>query len=143
MIAAAFSSSSGGMFSAGSSRTRSFAVRQSTPFSMQVLTTSAALFSLGLMPIISPMPLTDSTPGAPVNRSKRYALFARTPASSASSMRLRTLTAPAQQTGFPPKVEPWSPGPKTSATYSPSSAQPSGSPPPRPFAVVTMSGWMP
>ncbi len=45
--------------------------------------------------------------------------------------------------GFPPKVEPWSPKPKTFDTFSESSVAPMGSPPPSPFAVVTMSGVMP
>ena len=69
MTATAFSRSSVGMFSAGSRRTRSFAVRQRTPCAMQAFTTSAAGFAAGLMPIISPRPLTDSTPGAPVSAS--------------------------------------------------------------------------
>ena len=45
--------------------------------------------------------------------------------------------------GMIPKVEPWSPGWSVSCTLSPSSVAPSGRPPPRPFAVETMSGCTP
>ena len=55
---------------------------------------------------------------------------------------LMMLRAPAQQTGFPPKVEPWSPKPKTLSTFSESRAAPIGKPPPSPFAVVTTSGFI-
>lgn len=43
-------------------------------------------------------------------------------------MRLRMFTAPAQQTGLPPNVVPWSPGWKTSATRSPNMVTPRGRP---------------
>ena len=52
-----------GMFSAGRSLTLSFAVRQRTPFSMHLATTSEAGFVV-LSPIMKPMPLTLSMPGA-------------------------------------------------------------------------------
>ena len=58
-------------------------------------------------------------------------------------MRLSMLSAPAQQTGLPPKVEPWLPGVRMSATFSPSMVAPIGRPPPSPLAVETMSGLMP
>ncbi len=89
-------------------RTLCFAVRHSTPASMHAATTSAAGFSVS-MPIISPMPLTDFTPLAPVRASKTYALFSRTPCSILSSSCESTYKAPAAHTGFPPNVEPWSP----------------------------------
>ena len=51
------------MFSAGSKRTLSLAVRQSAPFSLLFLTISMAGFTV-LIPIIRPMPLRASTPCA-------------------------------------------------------------------------------
>ena len=85
---------------------------------MQAFTTSEAGFTV-LMPIIRPMPLTLSTPGAPCRASKAMALFFFTSARSFSSIRFRMLSAPAQQTGFPPKVEPWSPAPRVNSVFSP------------------------
>ena len=58
-------------------------------------------------------------------------------------MRERMFSAPAQATGLPPKVEPWSPRPSTFWAFSPSSVAPMGRPPPSPLAVVTTSGLTP
>ena len=58
-------------------------------------------------------------------------------------MRLRMFSAPAQTAGFPPKVEPCVPGVMVSFTFSPMRHAPIGRPPPRPFAVVIISGTIP
>ena len=52
-------------------------------------------------------------------------------------------TAPAPQTGFPPKVVACSPAPSVNSVFSPNMTAPSGKPPPIPFAVETTSGWIP
>ena len=93
------------MFSAGSSRTLVFAVSTSTPCSRQYFTISAAGFS-GSNPIMRPMPVTLLIPGASVRAAKIFAERARTTASASASRRENMLTAPAQATGLPPKVEP-------------------------------------
>ena len=59
-----------------------------------------------MIPIISPMPDTDSTPGIPLKASMMYAPFLVTSSRNSSVSRSMMLTAPAQLTGFAPKVEP-------------------------------------
>jgi hypothetical protein len=53
----------------------------------------------------------------------------------------KTQIAPAEQTGFPPKVEPWSEGLKVSLSFSSHNTAPIGSPPPSPLAIVTIFGF--
>ena len=142
MTATAFFSCSIGILRAGSKRSLSLALMTRTPFSRQAAMISDAFFSVW-MPIIRPRPDTPSTPFAPVSSRLIYAERSSTPASIFSSKRFRTLIAPAQQTGFPPKVEPCVPAVSTFCTFSPSSVAPSGRPPARPLAVETISGWMP
>ena len=68
---------------------------------------------------------------------------ARTPAAPDRRAR-RTRRAPPRATSGPPaNVEPWSPGWKTSASRSPVTSAPIGSPPPSAFAVVSASGTTP
>ena len=55
----------------------------------------------------------------------------------------RTTQAPAQATGFIPKVEPWSPGTSTSHVLGPQMMPPIGRPAPIPLAKDTMSGCIP
>ena len=52
----------------------------------------------------------------------------------------KTDNPPAQTTGLPPKVEPWSPGTKVVERFSLHKTAPIGSPAPSPFAQVTISG---
>ena len=139
MILIAFASSSMGIFNAGRSRTFCFAVMTRTPRSRHFVTTSAAGFSVS-MPIMKPRPDTLFTPDASFRASKIYAAFSVTSLIHSSVSLENTLMAPAQQTGLPPKVEPWLPGIKISFTFSPSMVAPRGSPPPRPLAVLTISG---
>ena len=54
-----------------------------------------------------------------------------------------TACAAAATTGPPAKVEPWSPGSKTSASRSPVISAPIGSPPPSALAAVIASGTTP
>ena len=131
-----------GMLSAGSRRTLFFAEMTSTPCSAQAQMTSATGRTVST-PSIRPSPVTLLTPGAPVSVSTMKSDFSCTDCSSGPSSRCRMLSAPAQQAGLPPKVEPWLPGVSTFCTFSPSSVAPSGSPPPSPLAVETMSGWTP
>ena len=93
------------MFNAGSSRILSFAFSTSTPCSMHSAMTSFT-GRFVLTPSIRPSPVTSSTPGAPVSAVRIMFDFACTRLSSASSMRSRMLTPPAQLIGFPPNVEP-------------------------------------
>ena len=51
--------------------------------------------------------------------------------------------AAAQLTGCPPKVVPWEPGVKALATSAVAQIAPMGMPPPRAFAMETMSGFTP
>ena len=60
-----------------------------------------------------------------------------------SSIARRRRSAAAHDTGFPPKVEPWSPGANAPAASSATSSAPIGSPFARPFARVTRSGRTP
>ena len=131
-----------GMLSAGSRRTLFFAEMTSTPRAMHSLMTSLTGHSVST-PSIRPRPVTLLTPLAPVRALTMKSDFSCTDCSSGPSSRCRMLSAPAQQTGLPPKVEPWLPGVSTSCTFSPSNVAPSGRPPPRPLAVETMSGVMP
>ena len=64
-------------------------------------------------------------------------------ASSSSSIASTTAHAAAAATGFPPNVDPWSPGPIASAAPPRTSSAPIGSPFPSPFASVTRSGSTP
>ena len=55
----------------------------------------------------------------------------------------KTTQAAAQASGLPPNVEPWSPAWKALATLSVAMKAPIGTPPARPFASVTISGFTP
>ena len=67
--------------------------------------TSFAGFSHS-MPSISPLPVMLFTPLQAERREIMYSLRLHTPSSISSSSLERMLSAPAQQMGFPPKVEP-------------------------------------
>ncbi|CAM5553900.1 hypothetical protein SALBM135S_04445 [Streptomyces alboniger] len=54
-----------------------------------------------------------------------------------------TASPAAHATGLPPNVVPWWPGLNSSAAAPNATVAPSGRPPPRPFASVTMSGSTP
>ena len=56
---------------------------------------------------------------------------------------VKILYAPAAAIGLPPKVEPCVPLVSTPSVFSPIIVIPIGSPPPIPFAVVTISGVIP
>ncbi len=130
------------MLRAGNKRILVFALSTKTPFFIHSAKTSPASFSVSI-PIIRPMPLTDFTPLADDKVSKISFDFSLTPSSRLSSILPSTLSAAAQATGFPPKVEPWVPAVKTSYTVSPRMVAPRGKPPASPFAVETMSGVIP
>ena len=93
--------------SGGSKRTFSSAgpaVMHRTPFSRHSLTISPAFLEAGVMAIIRPRPSTAATPGASRNASKIMADFLFTEYRKPSFSRSTMLSAPAQATGFPPKV---------------------------------------
>src|SRR4051812_7854437 len=116
------------------------AVRTTRPSSRQVVTRSPAGCCVS-MPISRPAPRTSSTPGSCASRPNRVALCALTFASSASSTVSTTAQAAAHETGFPPKVEPWSPG---ANALSPAQRRaPIGSPFASALASVTRSGRTP
>ncbi len=93
---------------------------------------------------ISPRPRTSAVPGSAARPVRRRSPSSRTDASSASSERTSNAARAALATSGPPaNVEPWSPGWKTSASRSPVTNAPIGSPPPSAFAVVSASGTTP
>ena len=91
-----------------------------------------------------PRPLTPATPGtlsssavssAPRSRASRGA--------SISSMIRSTSRAAEAASGWPAKVDPWSPGPNADATSDVAHTAPMGTPFPRALATVTMSARIP
>ena len=89
----------------------------------------------------SPAPRTSTTPGSAASpaASRAPARWAR-PHTSSSSMTASVARAADSASGWPPKVEPWSPGPNAAATSARAQHAPTGIPLPSALAMVTMSG---
>ena len=96
------------------------------------------------MPIIRPIPVTDSTSGISFSFSAIYLpLSATCDKKIGSAAFFSTSIAPAQAIGFPPNVDPCVPGVSTPAHLSPLRHAPIGIPPAMPFASVIISAFFP
>ncbi len=91
-----------------------------------------------------PAPRTETTPGnvaspapswAPRSRARRH--------TSSDSMTASVALTAARASGWPPKVDPWSPGPNAAATSARAQQAPTGMPFPSALAIVTTSGSIP
>ena len=116
------------------------------PASRAATSTGLAASELSTTPRSSPRPRTWSTSGWPSASMPCCSVLPSTsarPIRSSAANTPSTASAAAVQTGLPPKVLPCSPGVSNWPTGPTAMQAPIGSPPPSPFARVTMSGVMP
>src|ERR1019366_5263659 len=117
------------MISAGSRRTTRSAVTLIMSPASAAWPSSTPQGRPRSMPIIRPWPRTSTTPATPAS-SCSSPLFRRAPTLAAFSSRrsssmMRSVSTPARvASGLPPKVEPWLPGPITSAARGPQTTAP-------------------
>ena len=127
------------IFNGGNNLIFVFAESTKSPFFIKVSITGCMSMS-NAIPNIMPKPSTFITWGISLIFCFKYAPFLLTSCKNASSMVSNITFAPAQTTGLPPNVEPWSPFCKISFVFSPNSIAPMGKPPPKPLAQDTKSG---
>src|SRR5258706_970400 len=131
------------MISGGTSRTVwSSTALTMTPASRHACWTALARGSSNSNACINPSPRTSLAPRSSRDSCMTSPISAAWPTRPSRSITESTAIAAAHASGFPPNVEPWSPGSNTSARGLARHA-PIGTPPPSPLASVITSGVMP
>src|SRR3954447_617085 len=135
-------STSSPVTTSGGARRRTFGpdVSATSPASSAASTKGCAGVSSSA-PTRRPIPRASTTCGRCASPRRSVSPFAPTEVRRPSSITLYTATAAAHATGFPPNVEPWSPGTNPPAASSETSSAPIGSPLARLLARATRSSF--